>query len=297
MKHLVLLCLLLCGAALADAPPVAAPDNGVSFSLVKTGHTHAPAAMVWSGGSFSRKLEVNHVAILVRHQQDVFLFDGGLGRKVAEQYDRDMPWWAKPSFRYEQPVTPARDQLDAAGIQVPRIILSHSHWDHASALVDFPQAEVWVTPQERAFDQGKGLGFPGAFPSQVGDPGIRWHVYQLQDQPLWSFARSLDLYGDGSAVLVPLSGHTPGAVGLLLTVASGRQYLFCGDTVWSAAALQEARPKSLLASLIVDDDRTATQQAIVQLHQLMQQHPGLVVVPAHDAALQDTLGYFPHWVR
>ncbi len=296
MKYFVMLCLLFSAAASAEAPP-AAPDSGVSFSLVKTGHTHAPAAMIYSGGSFTQKLEVNHVAVLVRHGADLFLFDSGLGRRIGEQYDKDMPWWAKPSFKYEPPVTPARDQLDAAGIKMPRIILSHSHWDHASALVDFPEAEVWVTQEERAFDQGRGLGFPGAFPSQIGSPDIRWHVYQLQDRPQWSFNRSLDLYGDGSAVLVPLEGHTPGAVGLLLTLGSGKQYLFCGDTVWSAAALQEARPKFFFASLIADDDRAGTQRAIQQLHELMQQHPGLVVVPAHDAVLQDTLGYFPQWVR
>jgi len=294
VKYFALLCLLFSAAASADAP-LAVPE--LSFSLVKTGHVHAPAGMIYAGGSFTRKLEVNHVAVLVRHGTDLFLFDSGLGRKIDQQYAQDMPWWARPSFKYELPVTPARDQLDAAGIKVSRIILSHSHWDHASGLVDFPEAEVWVTPEERAFDQGRGLGFPGAFPSQIGSPDIRWHVFRLQDRPQWSFGRSLDLYGDGSAVLVPLEGHTPGAVGLLLTVASGKQYLFCGDTVWSAAALQEARPKFYLASVIADDDRAGTQRAIQQLHELMQQHPGLVVVPAHDAALQDRLGYFPQWVR
>lgn len=289
MKILALLCLLLASGAVSAAD--------VSFSLVKTGHTHAYAGMVYSGGGFSRKLEISHVAVLVRHGQDSFLFDSGLGRKVAGQYAQDMPWWARPAFRYEPPVTPARDQLDAAGIAVSRIILSHSHWDHASALVDFPQAEVWVTPEERAFDQGEGLGFPGAFPSQVGDPAIRWHVYRLDGGPVAGFERSLDLYGDGSAVLLPLSGHTPGAVGLLLTVASGRQYLFCGDTVWSAEALQDARPKSFLASLIADHDRVATQRAIERLQALTRQRPELVVVPAHDAALHQRLGWFPQWVR
>jgi glyoxylase-like metal-dependent hydrolase (beta-lactamase superfamily II) len=281
-------CLLLCGAARAGE---------VSFSLVKTAHVHAPAGLIVAGGGFGRSLELNHVAILVRHGDDAFLFDGGLGRKVAQQWGADMPWWAKPAFRYEQPVTPARDQLDAAGIRVSRIILSHSHWDHASALVDFPEAEVWVTQAERDFDRGEGLGFPGAFPSQVGDPGIRWHVYALDGGPAAGFDRSLDLYGDGSAVLLPLPGHTPGAVGLLLTLGPGRQYLFCGDTVWSAEALKEARPKSWLASLVVDHDRAATLEAVRKLRELMRQRPGLVVVPAHDAPLQDTVGYFPQWVR
>jgi glyoxylase-like metal-dependent hydrolase (beta-lactamase superfamily II) len=278
-------------AAAADVPA------GIEFSLVKTDQTHAPEGLVWSGGSFFKSATINQVAVLVRHPQGTFLFDTGLGEQIAEQYRQDMPLWARPSFKYAEPVTPARPQLDRAGIAVPRIILSHTHWDHASGLVDFPEAEVWVTPEERQFDQHEGLGFPGAFPSQIGAPSIRWHVYALEPRPFEGFDRSLDLFGDGSAVLVPLPGHTPGAVGLVLTLASGKQYLFCGDTVWSAQALKEVRPKSWIASLIADHDRAQTLQAVQHLHDLMQQQPGLVVVPAHDAAVQDTLGYFPHWVR
>ena len=302
-KHLLSVLLLLVAvnagirAARADAPAAtpAAPGNGVAFSLIKTGHVHSLAGLVYSGGSFFQKVEINHVAVLVQHPQGSFLFDSGLGRNIEAQYQQDMPWWARPAFKYEPPVTPARDQLDQAGIAVPRIILSHSHWDHASGLVDFPDAEVWITAEERNWDRDP--GFPRAFPSQVTPASIRWHSYELDDKPYFGFPRSLDLFGDGSAVLVPLPGHTPGAVGLLLTVASGRQYLFCGDTVWSAQALKESRPKALLASLIADNDREQTQQAIELLHKLMIQHPGLVVVPAHDAALQDALGYFPQWVR
>ncbi len=300
-KHLLSALLLLvafcAGAARADAPAAtpAAPSTGVTFSLIKTGHVHSLAGLVYSGGSFFQKVEINHVAVLVRHAQDSFLFDSGLGRNIEAQYQQDMPWWARPSFKYEPPVTPARDQLDRAGIAVPRIILSHSHWDHASGVVDFPESEVWITAEERDWDRNP--GFPGAFPSQVNPPSIRWHTYELENKPYFGFARSLDLFGDGSAVLLPLPGHTPGAVGLLLTLASGKQYLFCGDTVWSSQALRESRPKSFLASLIADNDREQTQQAIELLHTLMRQHPGLVVVPAHDAALQDTLGYFPQWVR
>ena len=287
------------GGAFADtpaSPATQASSAGIAFSLIKTGHTHAQAGMVYSGGSFFQKLEINHVAVLVQHLRGSFLFDSGLGKDIAAQYQQDMPWWAKPSFYYEPPVNPARTQLDQAGIAVPRIILSHSHWDHASGLVDFPEAEVWITAEERNWDR-QHPGFPGAFPSQVGSPSIQWHTYALEDKPCFGFPRSLDLFGDGSAVLLPLPGHTPGAVGLLLTLASGKQYLFCGDTVWSAQALKDASPKSFLASLIADNDREGTQRAIDLLHKLMLQHPGLVVMPAHDAALQDTLGYFPQWVR
>lgn len=286
-------CVVSLFAMLAPLAGAQAPE--VAFSLVRTAHVEAQEGLVYSGGELTRKIGINHVAVLVRHGDERFLFDSGLGREIAAQYHADMPWWARPFFHYDEPVRPARDQLDAAGIAPTRIILSHGHWDHASGLVDFPQAQVWVTPEEHAYIAHP--GFPGPFASQVAVPSIHWHEYQLDGKAVAGFERSLDLYGDGSAVLLPLPGHTPGAVGLLLTVTSGRQYLFCGDTVWSAQALKDVRPKSWLASLFVDGDRPTTLRAVQRLHDLVQQNPNLVVVPAHDAAVHDTLGYFPQWVR
>ncbi|MFI4981040.1 MAG: hypothetical protein ACHQIO_11890, partial [Nevskiales bacterium] len=56
------------GGAFADTPASAtpsAPSAGVAFSLIKTGHTHAQAGMVYSGGSVLQKLVINHGARVV----------------------------------------------------------------------------------------------------------------------------------------------------------------------------------------------------------------------------------------
>ncbi len=50
------------------------------------------------------------------------------------------------------------------------------------------------------------------------------------------FDESLDLFGDGRLVLVPLPGHTPGSVGLFVTLDSGRRLFFSGDTSWRLEA-------------------------------------------------------------
>ncbi|MNY40503.1 hypothetical protein D3C86_1752500 [compost metagenome] len=94
-----------------------------------------------------------------------------------------------------------------------------------------------------------------------------------------------------------MPGHTPGSVGLFLTVSSGKQYFFVGDTVWRLEAAKQVRPKFWLASRIVDHDRPATLEGVQKLHALMKVQPALVVVPAHDAAVHDELGYFPQWVE
>ncbi len=48
---------------------------------------------------------------------------------------------------------------------------------------------------------------------------------------------------------------------------------------------------------LVDGDAPRTQTSLEQVRALMQADPDLVVVPAHDSAVQDALGYFPAWVR
>ncbi|MBL8365175.1 MAG: hypothetical protein JNN14_07840, partial [Comamonas sp.] len=111
------------------------------------------------------------------------------------------------------------------------------------------------------------------------------------------YAESLDVYQDGTVVLVPMPGHTPGSLGLFVTVDSGRQYFFIGDVTWTVAALRQGAAKFWVAGKLVDGDAQQTQASLDKVRALMQAEPGLVVIPAHDSVVQDGLGYFPAWVR
>jgi glyoxylase-like metal-dependent hydrolase (beta-lactamase superfamily II) len=267
----------------------------VEFAIIKTGTTSALKGMMVAGGGFSSKVDSNFSAILVKHGQTHFLFDTGLGTQVAQQYQQDMPWWMRPFFKYQEPVLPARTQLDRAGMPpIERIYLSHAHWDHASGLADFPDAQVLVSSEELAAIHA---GIGKSWPSQVGLKSIRWQALDFKLAPYHGFEKSLDVFGDGKVVLVPMFGHTPGSIGMFLSTDSGKRFFFCGDAVWRAEAVTDASPKFWLASLIVDTDREQTHRTIEQMRDLVKQDPGLVVVPAHDEKVQSALGYFPQWVK
>ncbi len=94
-----------------------------------------------------------------------------------------------------------------------------------------------------------------------------------------------------------MPGHTEGSIGMFVTVDSGKCYFFIGDVAWKAGAVQVGAPKFWAASVIVDRDRDQTLRSVEQVRDVAQKYPDLVVVPAHDAAVQDALGYFPHWIR
>lgn len=271
-----------------------ADPGGVRFSLIKTSGSTTLDALTYSGGKWFSLTRMNHVAVLVEHPKGRFLFDSGLGRDIDAQYDKDMPYWMRTSFKYD-PTTPARDQLEQAGMPLPeRIILSHAHWDHGSGVHDFPQAEIWITEAERAYIQEAPSG--PVLHSQFTNPQPNWHEYSLQDKPWRRFDKSLDLFGDGSVVLLNQAGHTPGSVALYLRTLNGKEYLLSGDTVWRARALESAAPKSLIARWIVDHDTHRTLERVEQLASFSTANPDVVIVPAHDAEVHDRLGYFPEWV-
>lgn len=274
-------------------PPVQAPD-GLRFAILRTGDATTLEAMTVSGGSLFRGVKIDHVAVLIEHPQGRLLFDTGLGLKVERQFGEEMPLWAKPLFKFEH-ANPAAIQLQAAGITAPeRVFLSHAHWDHASALIDFPQAEVWVPEAERAIAAS---GQPPAFlPSQLHARETRWHPFAFTGPAIGGFEASLDLFGDGSVVLVPMPGHTPGSTGLLLTLASGQRYFFVGDTVWNHRGIDIPAPKFSVASRIVDNDRAGTWAEVLKVRSLRDANPGLIVVPAHDAAVHEGIGYFPRFI-
>lgn len=285
MRPLLFLLLLAIGGTTQAA--------GLRFSLVKTAETETRDAFTIEGGAWTENAIANHVAVLIEHHAATLLLDTSLGRQVDQQFESEMPWYDKPLLRYGR-VTPVRDQLDRDGIQVDRILLTHSHWDHASGLADFPEVPVWAPYEEIEFSRIAPP--PAVLPSQFAH-AIRWMPFEYTNQPFMGFEQSLDLFGDGSLVLVPMVGHTPGSTGLFLTLDDGQRYFFTGDTSWRLEGFTGPREKFWISRNMVDNDRDATFKQLQRVHELMRKDPTLIVVPAHDETTQRSLGYYPNWIE
>ncbi len=299
LNFLLSAALLLAGPSQAqEASPLAPPRPSVGFSILKTSKVAVAERLLVPGGSYTHQIDTNFSAFLVKHNDDYLLFDTGLGSKIEEQYAQDMPLWMRPFFKFDKPVVSARQQLDAAGYApIPQVIISHSHWDHASGVPDFPEARILASADEMRTIAQPTSGAGGTWASQVAGAGIQWSPIAFAPKPYKGYAQSYDMFNDGSVVLVPMPGHTEGSMGMFVTADSGACYFFIGDVAWKVAALQMGAPKFWAASLIVDRERAQTLASVEKVREVLRQYPDLVVVPAHDAAVQDGLGYFPNWVR
>lgn len=315
LKNLRWICILIgalhliaCGKALDPAEYSSVSIDGVdlsvgqsevpiAFSLVRTGASVSLDAFAYRGGSWSEAREFVFSAVLVRHPKGDFLFDTGLGREIDAQYE-DMPQYLRPLTAYTG-ANPLIDQIVEHGIDpgtIGTILLSHLHWDHASGIEDFPNARVLLPKSEHeiAMDPKGAMGY---LKSQLDSETIIWSYLEFVDQPYLNFDRSHDLYSDGSVILVPMHGHTRGSMGMFLNFPDGRRYLFSGDTTWTIEGFRKPAEKFLFARKLVKENGGKTRKEVVRVHRLMQALPDLVVIPAHDANIQGSIGYFPHFVE
>ena len=265
--------------AYSGAIPAATPPKELAVFSVVTGVNHRDAAFGYRGGSFFDRREFSMAGALVKHPKGDLLIDTGFGRNIDRQF-RTMPLFFRAITSYSL-WQPAADKLRAAGYDpksLRAILLTHSHWDHVSGLPDFPDVPVWVTPQEREFIRKSGpMDFCKLF------IGIRYEEYGFEGGPYLGFPVSHDVYGDGSIVVVPAPGHTPGGVIIFVTLPNGTRYAFVGDLVYQMEGITLREERSwLVRKMGADQDTVGNRENLLRMIALKERFPELIIVPAHD---------------
>ena len=243
-----------------------------------TGVNYRVAAYGYCGGSFFERRDFSMAAVLIKHPQGDLLVDTGFGRNIDAQF-ATMPLYFRAITRYRL-WQAAVDQMRAAGYDwrsLRAVLLTHSHWDHVSGLPDLLGIPVWVTAEERAFIRQSGsLDFCKLF------DGVRYEEYTFENGPHLGFPESYDVYGDGSIVVVPARGHTPGSVIVFVTLYNGRHYAFIGDLVWQLEGITERVERPWITRRKADTDAQGTRENLLRMVAIKEALPELVIVPAHD---------------
>jgi glyoxylase-like metal-dependent hydrolase (beta-lactamase superfamily II) len=246
------------------------------------------------------------LSVLIERDHDLVLFDTGIGTRIEEEMQPSI-YWGNLFFHRWVMRTRFDPRRDALVHQLPRlgfnpsdvkhVILSHLHWDHAGGMRDFPQAHFIVGRKEWLFaSQLAGMQlFKNAFiKEQFWGAGLDIELIDTDPcKPFKNFSDSYDIFGDGSMVLVDLPGHTPGLMGLYLTLPSGRRFFLSADTFYFPEGLEQRRPKSGLMRVLVSEGPQA-QASITQVYALIYSDPGLEIVGSHDHRLPGRFDLAPN---
>lgn len=287
-------------AACSSPPPVAQPPGALALPApatppatmtlraVRSGVMFSSASMAYEGGRGDDQRTFSIGGILVDHPQGRLLFDAGFGRDVDKHFKTTpMIMQLASKYRLDKPVA---EQLVAGGVpieSIKAIVLTHAHWDHVSGLQHFPTTPVWVDKAELAFAQGDADGAKLA--KQIGVKNYK--AYDFPNGPYLGFEKSWDVFADGSLVLVPAPGHTPGSIVAFINTPDGKRYALIGDTAWQGEGISLPAQKPILARW-ADEDAKGTWAMISRLHALKAAVPDLIIVPAHDDRVFSALPQF-----
>jgi glyoxylase-like metal-dependent hydrolase (beta-lactamase superfamily II) len=191
---------------------------------------------------------------------------------------------------------PAAAQMTANGMQPGKlagVILTHAHWDHVSGLDGFEGVPVLVDADETAFiaTKTRNTDLLNSFKN------VNYKQYQFEGGPYLGFPRSHDVYGDGSIVIVPSSGHTPGSVIVFVTLPSGARYALLGDLVWQTEGIEIPAERPWLLRRLLGEDDAAVRENIARIVAISKKYPQIHLLPAHDTRAFRILPVLPATIR
>ena len=163
-------------------------------------------------------------AWLVRHPKGNLLFDTGIRCDAADDPPAKLGRRIAATYRLagaadENPV----DQLALLGLKpddITYVVNSHLHFDHCGCNELFPRAKFLVQRAE--------LDAARAPKTHAFGPG--WN-HALDYVPIDG---EHDVFGDGSTILFPTPGHTPGHQSLKVRVAADRWIVMTADACYTA---------------------------------------------------------------
>jgi glyoxylase-like metal-dependent hydrolase (beta-lactamase superfamily II) len=225
-------------------------------------------------------------AYVIEHRDGLVLFDTGQDR--ASVTDPGYFPGGTTGFLYgrlarfeigpQQTLSAGLGRIGYAVGDVETVIVSHLHQDHIGGLAELGQADIVVSQAEWDTLSSPLPEIRGLMARHIDLPGLRWR--RIEPEPtdesgLGPFRSYHDLFGDGSLVLLPTPGHTPGSMSMLVRRPGRPPLMMVGDVTYDAHLLETGHVPGV-------GSRRRLRETTAMVNAMRQRYPGLVILPAHD---------------
>jgi N-acyl homoserine lactone hydrolase len=222
-------------------------------------------------------------AFAIEHPEGVIVVDTGEAAR-ASQPGYFVRWhpglrafreWVEP----EEEIGPQLERLGIRASDVRWVVMTHLHTDHAGGLHHFPENEILVTRAELEFASGLRGRLRGYVANKQWPNWFDPTPIELEATPFGPFPESLQL-AEG-VILVPVPGHTPGQIGVLVQDDDHTVFL-AGDSSYNQELMLRGKVDGVGA------DEQAARLTHERIREYAAANPTVYLV-AHDPASADRL--------
>ncbi len=223
---------------------------------------------------------------LIEHHTGPILFDTGIDPAIAT----DKSYIRQAIGRFLLPRIfrlhlTARDRVDhvladagVAASDIRTAIISHLHFDHVGGIAQIPQADLLVSEREWKILSEPHPEREWILREHIELPAAKWRQISFtpSDDPRFEgFDGIHDVMGDGSMILLPTPGHTPGSISLLIRQDGWDPILLVGDLTYETALFEQGVFPGT-------GDRKTLGASFANVRRLKEKLPGLAIVASHD---------------
>jgi N-acyl homoserine lactone hydrolase len=245
-------------------------NSDARLYVLDTGLIESADFAMWSpnaGTGENREMSVR--SYLIVHPRGTVLWDTGIDDAIAELTAGQR---IADAIVFRVPRT-LRSEFDEIGLrpgELDYLGLSHLHVDHVGNVGLFPTATVLM--QRAEYDAGYGP-HPERF-TLIPDT-----YAALKRDRIEIVDGDHDLFGDGTVVLTPLPGHTPGHQGMLVRLRETGPILLAADIAYTAQDYAQGAARE--ANVDLEQSRRSIERA-----KRIQRELGATVWLHHDLDAQ-----------
>jgi len=237
-------------------------------------------------------------AFVIEHPKEgLIVFDSGLSTEIAEKGKKALH--PITSFLFDTQSKVGRDlpsQMKSVGFEpenVQKMIYSHLHFDHIGNSNAFINATFYLGDDTNLNELTKMDGFEPEFINEIKKSHPFKRINFSNGKPYATFKNTIDLFGDGTIIVIQGNGHQNGSISLFLNLSNG-SVLLTGDEVVHFDWLNS----NDIQQISKNKNKAANYRNRVR--KLIELVPEIVIFPGHDLPeiplkRNDIIIHHPEW--